>query len=211
MRFSSSGPRFEPHWSAISHSGQERSVIRPHSVTAVAIAAMLACVSPCAAQSLREPSPRVEIGLVTSTFPGASNMALGIRMTIHGNGRTALEFQVDWSDLLTKAHYVDQQTWFYSWQVRHSFAHRDPRSALFVSYGTLGWAERTQQPGTDDHFTSFVLLPFIPLVGIGGQRVIGAHAAIRGDLQFMIWPFESGAIHPRLSAGVTVPIGRFVR
>jgi hypothetical protein len=136
---------------------------------------------------------------------------MGVRTTIHGNGRTALELQLDWSDVLRDQRYVDQQTWFYSWQARHSFAHREPRSALFFSYGTLGWVQREQEYGNPDGFNSAVILPFLPLVGLGGQRVLGAHAAIRGDVQFLLWPFETGAVHPRLSGGVTIPLGRFRR
>jgi hypothetical protein len=177
----------------------------------VAAASLLSAAAPSTAQTVREPPPRVELGLAISTFPAARNMALGIRTTIHGTGRSALELQLDWTDLLRKTRYVDQQTWFYSWQVRHDFARRDPRSALFVSYGTLGWIERGQEYGAHDRFTAYVVLPFLPLVGIGGQRVLDRYVAIRGDLQFMIWPFEVGVVHPRMSASVTVPIGRYGR
>ena len=179
------------------------------SPVAYALAAVLSGTSPCLAQNPVQP-PRVEIGLVTSSLIGARNLDIGIRTTIHGNKRTALDLQLDWADWLRHARYVDQQIWFYSWQVRHSFVQHDPWSSLLVSYGTLGWTERTtRRGGRSGEFDSYVLLPFLPLVGVGGQRILGSHAAVRGDLQFLVWPFESGAVHPRFSGGVSIPIGRY--
>jgi hypothetical protein len=175
------------------------------------LALLLSFATPIAAQGLREPPPRVEFGVVASTFLGARNLTVGIRTTIYGTGPTAFELQLDWADLLRDRHYVDQQIWFYSWQVKHSFAQRGPRSFALVSYGTLGWSERAQRRGDQDHFQSYLLLPILPLVGVGGQRVIGTRAAIRGDLQFIIWPFETGPVHPRVTGGVSIPLGRYSR
>ena len=176
-----------------------------------ALALSVCFATPIAAQPPREPPPRVEFGFVASAFPGAANLALGIRTTIYGTGRTAFELQLDWADLLRDRHYVDQQTWFYSWQVKHTFAQRHPRSFAFVSYGTLGWIERAQRPGDQERFQAYMLLPFLPLVSVGGQRVSGARAAIRGDVQFIIWPFETGSVHPRVTGGVSIPLGRYSR
>ena len=78
-----------------------------------------------------------------------------------------------------------------------------------MSYGTLGWIERAQRPGDREHFQGYLILPFLPLVSVGGQRVLGSRAAIRADLQFIIWPFETGPVNPRVTGGVSIPLGRY--
>jgi hypothetical protein len=85
----------------------------------------------------------------------------------------------------------------------------DGQTSIFATYGTSGWIERQSVP--PGRLEPFVVPPFLPLVGAGTQHVLASRIAIRFDAQFVIWPFEGGAVIPRVGAGVTVPIRRYAR
>lgn len=178
----------------------------------LAVALSLGKAGPATAQSVTTGSPKVEIGGVVSGFPGSRVLGLGLRVTSVNSGRFAVEGEIDWTDALHEQHYVDQITWFFSWQVKH-ILQSEGASTLFATYGTAGWIERSQSPQSfvQGRFDSNLIPPFLPIVGMGWQRVVGEHVAIRVDGQLLIGPFEGANVIPRAGGGVSIPVGRYRR
>ena len=144
-----------------------------------------------------------------SGFAGPQLLGLGLRVTSVNSGRFAVEGQIDWTDALHEQHYVDQIKWFFFWQVKH-LLWSEGASSFFATYGDkAGWIERSQSPESfrQGRFDSNMIAPFLPILGIGGQRVIGEHMAIRVDGQFLILP----AIAVRVGGGISIPVGRYRR
>jgi hypothetical protein len=152
-------------------------------------------------------SPNVEIGAaISSGFP--SPVGLGVRVTGGRGGRFSVEGELDWTDALNTRHYADQFVWFFFWQVKQTLW-SDGASSLFATYGSAGWIERQSVP--PGRLRLLPIPPILPIVGIGGQKVVAKYIAIRGDAQLLLWPFENGIAVPRISAGVSVPIRGYAR
>jgi hypothetical protein len=171
----------------------------------------LASIAPAHAQDIgpaRENwSPGVEIGAaITSGFPSA--VGLGLRVT-RASRRFSVEGGLDWTDALNKQHYADQLVWFFFWQVKQTLWSDGTSTRLFATYGTAGWIERQRVP--PGRLRLVVIPPILPIVGIGWQRVVAKYVVIRVDGQLAFWPFEGGIAVPRISAGMSVPIGGYTR
>ena|SRR5687767_5450099 len=152
-------------------------------------------------------SPNVEIGAaISSVFP--SPVGLGLRVTGGRGGRFSVEGGLDWTDAQNTRHYADQLVWFYFWQMKQTLW-SDGASGLFATYGSAGWIER--QSVAPGRLRLLPIPPFLPIVGMSAQKVVAKYIAIRGDGQLLVWPFESGIAVPRISAGVSVPIGGYAR
>jgi hypothetical protein len=145
-----------------------------------------------------------------SGFIGSDVFGVGLRVTGVRNARIAVEAEIDWTDTAHKQHYVDQITWFYFWQVKHTLQSQGS-SSLFATYGTAGWIQRAQsgRAFAEGRFDSDLIMPILPLVGIGWQRALGQHVAVRLDGQLLLWPFESGFISPRVGGGISIPLGSY--
>jgi hypothetical protein len=153
-------------------------------------------------------SPSVELGAaISSGFP--SVIGPGLRVTRGKGGRFSVEGGLDWTDALNKEHYADQLVWFFFWQVKQTLWSDGTSSRLFATYGTAGWIERQRVP--PGRLRLMTIPPILPIVGICRQQVVAKYVAIRIDGQLVIWPFERGIALPRISAGVSVPIGGYTR
>jgi hypothetical protein len=152
-------------------------------------------------------SPNMEIGAaISSVFP--SPVGLGLRVTGARGGRFSVEGGIDWTDALNTRHYADQLVWFFFWQIKQTLW-SDGASSVFATYGSAGWIEwQSVPPG---RLRLLPIPPFVPIVGISAQKVVAEFIAIRVDGQLLVWPFESGIAVPRISAGVSVPIGGYAR
>jgi hypothetical protein len=176
-------------------------------VGVLATALSLTQATPVGAQAGPTGSPKVEIGTSASGFIGSDAFGLGLRLTGARSARIAIEGEIDWTDAGHKQHYADQITWFYFWQVKHTL-HSEGASTLFATYGTAGWIQRAQsgRAFSEGRFDSELIMPFLPLIGIGWQRVLGERLAFRVDGQLLLWPFESGFIAPRIGGGISIPL-----
>jgi hypothetical protein len=146
----------------------------------------------------QERQPFVELGGVVSML-GWYLPGVGLRAGGGNGGRVSVEGEIDWTDAIHDQHYPDQMTWFFFWQVKHTLG----TEGLFVTYGTAGWVERW---GSRRGLESAMIPPFLPMVGLGWQREVAERRIFRVDGQFLIGPFESTIVIPRVSAGVSVPI-----
>lgn len=152
-------------------------------------------------------SSNVEIGAaISSVFP--SPIGFGLRVTGGRGGRFSIEGGIDWTDALNSRHYADQLVWFYFWQMKQTLW-SDGASGLFATYGTAGWIERQSVP--PGRLRLLPVPPFLPMVGISAQKAVAEYIAVRVDGQLLVWPFESGIAVPRISAGVSIPIGGYAR
>jgi hypothetical protein len=103
----------------------------------------------------------------------------------------------------------EQVIWFFFWQVKQILWSEGTSSSLFATYGTAGLTGRT--PVSPSRLDTWLLPPILPIVGIGWQQVVAKYMAIRGDGQLVIGPFEGGNLVPRISVGVSIPIGGYRR
>lgn len=87
----------------------------------------------------------------------------------------------------------------------------DGRTAVFATYGTSGWAERTTARTDPGRLELSAFEPLVPLVGAGTRHVTASRLAIRLEGQLLIWQFESGTFIARVGVGVTVPVRRYAR
>jgi hypothetical protein len=136
-------------------------------------------------------------------------IGLGLRVTGGNGGRFSIEGELDWTDALTAQHYADQMVWFFFWQVKQTLWSDGTSSSLFATYGTAGWIERQSVP--PGRLDSLLIPPILPIVGTGWQQLVAKYIALRVDGQLLLWPFESGFAVPRISGGVSVPIGGYTR
>jgi hypothetical protein len=105
-----------------------------------------------------------------------------------------------------REHLPDQIVWLYFLQARQQLAESDDsRSTLFATYGTAGWIERN---GTITGLRASLVPPLAPLVGIGAQRSLWSHTAIRGDVH-LLWMFGDDVplATVRVSGGLSLLIG----
>jgi hypothetical protein len=131
---------------------------------------------------------------------------IGLRLDMSANPRVALEIGVEWMEAARRQFLPDQIVWLYSIQARHVLQATDREGSFwFATYGVAGWVERD---GTFTGLETRVVPPFAPLTGIGGQRRVSAHLAIRGDAG-LIWMFgpEVSLATPRLNGGLSILIG----
>jgi hypothetical protein len=135
-------------------------------------------------------------------------LGFGLRVTGGTGGPSSVEGGLEWTDALNAEHYADQIIWFFFWQVKHALW-TDEASHVFATYGTAGWAERQSVP--PGRLESSIVPPILPIVGVGWQRVVAKHLAIRCDGQLLIGPFEGVNIVPRVSVGGTIPIRGYAR
>jgi hypothetical protein len=147
------------------------------------------------------PPPNVEIGTVISgLFTSGSLLGLGLRVTGGNGGRFSVEGGLDWTDALNTHYDSEQVIWFFFWQVKQTLWSDGTSSSLFATYGTAGFTGRTTvSPG---HLDTWLLPPILPMVGIGWQQVVG-------DGQLVVGPFEGGNAVPRITVGVSIPIGGY--
>jgi len=151
--------------------------------------------------------PDLEIGVAMSSgFP--SPVGVGLRVTGGRGGRFSVEGRIDWTDARNSQHYADQLVWCYFWQLRQTLW-SDAATSVFATYGSAGWIERQSVP--PGRLRLLPIPPILPMVGIGGQKIIAKYIAIRGDVQLFVWPSGSGIAAPRLSGGLSVPIRGYAR
>ena len=133
-------------------------------------------------------------------------MGVGVRVTQAKSDRFSLEFELD----ATRSRPQDDQViWFYSLQLNHLFGpSRRTGSRIYASYGLAGLVVRTYSPRGH---RSGLIPPIYPIVGLGWQRAISRYAAFRVDAQLMFPYGEAVGITPRLSGGVSIPIGGYRR
>lgn len=182
----------------------------PRASTIRRLVVLLLLTSTASAGAQETPANRLpdfEMGAAMSSgFP--SPVGVGLRVTGGRGGRYSVEAGIDWTDALNRRHYADQIVWCYFWQMRQTLW-SDRASSVFATYGTAGWIERQSVP--PGRLRPLPIPPILPIVGIGGQKIIARYMAIRGDVQLLVWPFERGIAVPRLGAGVSVPIRGYAR
>jgi hypothetical protein len=162
--------------------------------------------STAAAQDLTEDGqlnrPNVEVGVFGSL---ARDLPLGIgaRMSIRtADRRVAFEIEAEWADTNRQLYLPDQIVWHYVLQVRHDVRSSGQSGAkLFATYGVSGWSMRNSTP--TGLRTSFIP-PVMPTIGLGAQRTIASHLALRADVQAIAWCGEEGFLIPRLAIGASV-------
>jgi hypothetical protein len=148
--------------------------------------------------------PSVQLGIAASGLLSSRAYGLGVNVSIAGKRPFAFEIEVDATSLGRKERYVDELRWLYFWEVKQTLKRRDKvGSDLFVTYGTAGYIETTSPDARQ--FGSAFSAPFSPLGGFGGEYHFAKYAAIRVDAQ-VIWLLGI-AVQPRLSGGVSIPIG----
>lgn len=181
-----------------------------HLTSSSALLGLMLVVGPSAAHAqLSAPSQPssnlVHTTVAISALPGADLLGVGAGLSLRTGGRSAFEVAVDWTDALHDQHWADQIVWFYFWQMKHQIW-TDRSTSVLATYGTAGWVERQSVP--PGRLRAALVPPFLPLVGVSAQRATATRVAIRLDGQVLIWPFESGTLFPRVSVGITVPLGR---
>lgn len=181
-----------------------------HPTTSSALLGMLLMIGPSVAHaqlaaSAPHASSLVYTTVAVSSAPGTELVGLGARVSVKTGHRSAFELGADWTDALHEQHWADQIVWFYFWQMKHQIW-TDRSTSIFATYGTAGWVERQSVP--PGRLRAALVPPFLPLVGVSAQRAAATSVAVRFDGQILIWPFESGTLFPRISVGVTVPLGR---
>ena len=144
-------------------------------------------------------------GFVSKVLP-MDGGGVGLRFDISTSPRLAFEVGVEWMEAGRRQFLPDQIVWFYSAQARHVLQVTDRDDSFwFVTYGVAGWVERN---GTFTGLETRLVPPFAPLTGIGAQRRVSTHLAIRGDAS-LIWMFGSEVplATPRLTGGLSILIG----
>jgi len=145
-------------------------------------------------------------GFVSKILPMDSG-GIGLRLDISTSPRLAFEVGVEWTEVGRRQLLPDQIVWLYSVQARHVLQAIDRDDSFwFATYGVAGWVERD---GTFTGLETRVVPPFAPLTGIGGQRRVSRHLAIRGDAG-LVWMFGSEVplATPRLTGGLSILVGK---
>jgi hypothetical protein len=164
--------------------------------------------STAAARDLTEESqlirPKLEVGVVGSL---AKDMPVGVgaRMGVRtDNRKVAFEAEAEWTDTNRQLYLPDQIVWHYVLQVTHAVRSSGQSGAkLFATYGVSGWSMRN---ATLAGLRTSLIPPFMPTIGVGAQRPIGSHLALRADVQVIVWFGEEVFAVPRLAIGASVPI-----
>jgi len=191
---------------------------------------VLAAVGGAAAQtpnstSAQRATPRVELG---GGFTGAVPLStdsegFGVLPVI--NSRVGVALKPGWAlegafDIWPDSYGA---TTIYRAQARWQLggASASGRLQTHLTFGGAGWLSRRSYPESrwqDPSGTTHVYParsswsagpPIYPTIGIGVQKTLGRHAALRADLAAIVTPFDDGAavlLMPTI--GVSIPIGR---
>ncbi len=148
--------------------------------------------------------PVMEIGAEMSGGPGADGewRALGPRLGVNFNSRTALE--VSLSPQLSR----DRFSWvdYGLVQVKRSL-HAFDRGSLFGTLGVAGsrqqYSDELRGPYPQSYPTQYA---FGPVFGFGAELEVAPRLALRAETQYIL----SQRSLLRFTGGVTMPLGRYV-
>jgi hypothetical protein len=184
-------------------------------------AALVVSAGPLFGQAPAGPTaPRFDLGGSGAVvIPPHGETAMGLIETRFG-ARLTRRFGVEVSvGLFPAALSIDHLDGAYTIQGCYRLRPVDGRrTTIFATFGGSGGFSRhrsrefryTLSDGTERVYpsrtSSSVSLPIVPTVGVGFQRDVGAHLAVRADVQAVVCPYFD-RVGVLVSGGVSIPLG----
>jgi hypothetical protein len=205
-----------------------------HLTPALAAFLVVVGVSPAAAQtpapagsgSATLSLPRVELGGGFTAAVPLSTDSEGFGILPMANARGGVALNARWALEGAFDFWPDSNgfTSVYRAQVRRQLKGDATPGSLrtHLTFGAAGWFSHRSYPGYRWQEASGAMYvypkrsywsagpPMYPTVGVGVQKTLGAHLALRADLAAIVIPYDDGAavvVMPSIS--VSTPIGRY--